>query len=279
MVSVLAALDYDARDALVGAVASQAEKGGPWGRAAFAAVSRTHGNCTNIRLALASLRHNPSLAARHLEWAPVGRTQLEASLVGVTDTMLDAKPLVGEWSIRQQLAHVELTYERYGIGTLWASQRTDDDPLRPPEGSYPDRVGDPTGTPGEPLRDIILRLRRVWFDAIAPLVDIPEDRLQRPTEWHGAEHTVAFRLHRFGAHDLEIATDIRRTTAALDVGLTLPRLLAADLLTSWGEIEATLVGVPDTLLDAEPSEGVSLRLQLQALATADREAAKSLGPS
>lgn len=277
MVGALTALDHAARDALVAGVVSTRVDADTSLRQPFSAISRTQGTRLNIALALASLGWEPSTAVRHLQWAPLGRTRLEAALVGVTDDRLDATPFAGEWSIRQQLAHVELTYERYGIATLWAARRIDDHPLLPPPEAYPGRVDEPMGGPGEPLREIISRLRRVWTDAITPLLDIREDKLQRPTEWHTAEHTVGFRLHRFAAHDLELATDVRRSAAALGVELTLPRLLAVDLIQSWGEIESALLGVPESLLDAQPESGAPLRFQLQSLASADREAAASLG--
>lgn len=276
MVGGLAALDYGARDGLVAAVASTVVTGDTGLRQPFSAISRTHVACVNIALALASLGWAPSAAVRHLQWAPLGRTRLEAALAGLTDEMLDATPSAGEWSIRRQLSHVERTYKRYSIATLWAVRRGDDEPLLPPPNDYPARVDEPEGTESEPLSAAVSRLRRAWADAIAPLVDIPEEKLRRPTEWHAAEHTVGFRLHRFGAHDLEMATDVRRTAAALGVELTLPRLLAVDLAQSWGEIESALLGVPESLLDVQPESGAPLRFQLESLAAADRETAAAL---
>lgn len=175
----------------------------------------------------------------------MGRARLEASLVGVTDEMLDARPFAGEWSMRQQLAHAELTYVRYSIATLHAARRDNSERLLPGEDACPPRQGEPTGAPGEPARAVIERLRRTWDNAIAPLLDIPDGCMQRPTEWHTAEHTVAFRLQRFAQHDLEMATDVRRTAAALGVAPTPPILSAMALVEDWGEVESLLLGVPD----------------------------------
>jgi hypothetical protein len=70
-----------------------------------------------------------------------------------------------------------------------------------------------------------------------------------------------------------MATDIRRTAAALGVEVTLARILAQDLLTSWGELESALLGVPDNLLTEK------IKNDLAALAEADREAANKLTPN
>lgn len=201
-----------------------------------------------LEAALAALGWRRPAAVRHLEWAPIGRARLESALVGVPDALLDRPAASGAWSIRRQLAHVELTDVRYGIATRYGAERRDDEPIAPPASFYPPRDADPIGNPGEPLAAIVARLRRVRAAVIAPLLGIPEDRLQRSVEWHTADHTVGFRLHRFAQHDLEIATDVRATLAALGFAPTPTQRIAAALLASWGEIEAALLGVPTAVL-------------------------------
>lgn len=234
------------RDALAAAVASIAPD--RWSDAhsvaARDAITASTAARVGITAALAKSGWEPSSAVRHLQWAPIGRARLEAALVGVTDGMLDQHPFPGEWSIRQQCAHVQLTYERYSVATLYAAQRAGGDPLLPGPDAYPLRKGEPQGIPGESVLSMVERLRAAWDGAIEPLLAIPSDALQRPTEWHTAEHTVGFRLHRFGAHDLELATDIRATAGALGVRMTAPLSWAAALTADLGELEAVLLDVP-----------------------------------
>lgn len=232
------------RDALVAAIAASTDSAAA-GAAAREVLMAGYEIRARIATALAGARWDPPDAVWHLTWAPLGRTRLEASLVGVTGEMLDARPFAGEWSIRQQLAHVELTYVRYSIATRYAARRGDGESLLPGADAYPARAGEPTGTPDEPARAIVERLRRTWDDAVAPLLDISNDCMQRPTEWHTAEHTVAFRLQRFSQHDLEMATDVRRTAAALGVVRTPSILSAMALVEDWGEVESLLLGVPE----------------------------------
>lgn len=204
---------------------------------------------------LAGLGWDPPAAVRHLQWAPVARARLEASLAGVPDALMDGRPFAGEWTVREQLAHVELTDIRYGIASRHAAARSDDEPLLPPSSAYPPRDDNPGGTPGEQLATILARMRRVREEAIAPLIGLSAEQLLRPTEWHTAEHTLGFRLHRFAQHDLELATDIRRTLAALRHTPTPAIRFAAALVEGWGEIEMTLLGVPGSYLNARTHEG------------------------
>jgi hypothetical protein len=215
---------------------------------------------------LAALGWQGPAAVAHLQWAPIARARLEASLTGATDELLDGQPFPGEWSVRQQLAHVELTDVRYGIATLYAAKRREDEPVIPPAGIYPSRQGEPAGNPGEPLSAILARMRRVRAEAMVPLLGLSAEQLLRPTEWHTAEHTVGFRLHRFAQHDLELATDMQRTLAALGHRPSRAMGIAAAVVEARGELESVLLGVPQPLYDREPpAVGQSLNALLQAM--------------
>jgi hypothetical protein len=227
-----------------------------------------------IRRILAAQNWDAPAAIRHLQWAAIARARLEASLVGVQDDLLDMHPFTGEWSVRQQLAHVELTDIRYTIATQYAVRRNDDEPLAAPPEAYPPREDNPPGNLGETLADILARMRRVRSDAITPLLGITAADLLRSTEWHTAEHTVGFRLHRFGQHDLELATDIQRTLSAAGFRPTPAMELAGSLVEGWGELESALLGVPAAVYDTRPATGgQSLADVLRELATGDRECA------
>jgi len=259
------------RDALVAAVAALPD------HALDARVRALPGQDLVARLSLeaslAALRWQPPAAVRHLRWAPPARARLEGALLGVPDALLDARPQSGEWSLRQQLAHVELTDVRYGIATRYAAERDEDEPMIPHPSLYPPRLGEPSGTPGEPLAAVIARLRRVRAAALEPLLAIPAARLQRPTEWHTAEHTVGFRLHRFAQHDLELTTDVQATLAALGHLPTPALSIGALLVEGWSEVEALLLGVPRAIYHAVPPQnGPTLWSRLAQLCAADREA-------
>lgn len=226
-----------------------------------------------LEAALCALNWQPAAAARHLRWAPPARARLEAALLGVADELLDGRPFAGEWSVRQQLAHVELTDIRYGIATRYAVGRRDDEPLLPPDSAYPPRRAAPDGNPGEPLAAILARMRAVRAAAITPLLQIADVELLRPTEWHTAEHTVGFRLHRFGQHDLEIVSDLQRTLAALGYRPGCAIRLGAALVEARGERDALLLGLPTPLYDQPPSDGsLTVQAALDALHAAEARA-------
>jgi DinB superfamily len=244
----------------------------------FAHMALDHECVVALSEALAALGWDAPAAVRHLQWGPLAWSRLEAALAGVGDALLDGRPFAGEWSVRQQLAHIELTDVRYTIATQYAVTRRDGEPLLPPADAYPARAGDPTGTPGEPLAAIPARMRRVRAAAIAPLLEIAAEDLPRPAEWHTAEHSVGFRLHRFAAHDLELVTDIERTLAALGHRPTWARRIPAALIEGWGEIEKTLLGAPwEELYDATPpGGGLTVTQQIARLCEEDGKAAERI---
>jgi hypothetical protein len=270
------------RDALVGVVATLPDavlrQPMPWGGndqavgEVLLGLSAHRALRLQLQDTLAGLGWDAPAAIHHLQWAPIARARLEAALVGVPDALLDTQPFAGEWRLRQQLAHVELTDIRYTIATQYAIRRRDTDPLLPPEEAYPPRQAEPDGTPGESLAAIVARLRRVRATALTPLLGISATQLLRPTEWHAAEHTVGFRLHRFAQHDLELASDIRHTLAALGNRPTRGMRIASVLVEAWGELEATLLGVPAAIYDRRPSaEDLTITEQLRLLGDADAQ--------
>jgi len=245
----------DARAALVRAVAvlpdavlrSPEGRGQPLpalARELYEVAARDRQAVDDLRGLLDALGWSPPAAVRHLEWAPIARARLEAALVGVPEELLDAHPIPGEWSLRQQLAHVRLTDIRYLLATRYGVRRHDHEPVVPPAEIYPEREANPAGDPGQSLYEILTDLLRVRAEVCAALADIPADRLQRPIEWHTAEHTVGFRLHRFAQHDLELTTDIHATLIAAGHRRSGATRVGAALRESFGEIESALLGVP-----------------------------------
>src|SRR5438034_11593432 len=100
----------------------------------------------------------------------------------------------------------------------------------------------------------------------------------RTTEWHDAEHTIGFRMHRFAQHVLERTTDVQRTLAAAGFRPTRAVGLAATLVEAWGELEAVLLGVPPALYVAPArAGGRSLTDYLDGLRRGDERMVEQVG--
>src|SRR5258708_31687585 len=54
-------------------------------------------------------------------------------IAGQPDDLLDREPGPGEWSLRETMRHIIETEAHFRIKTLWAVDRTAEDPLEPPQ--------------------------------------------------------------------------------------------------------------------------------------------------
>jgi uncharacterized damage-inducible protein DinB len=134
---------------------------------------------------------------------------LRGLLAGLPDDALDAVPLEGEWSLRDVLTHLLEVERNYLKQTLYASKRSDDEPIvtdRPP----PPTDGEIAGGVAE------------WFERLAAaragsraLMALDASALTRPTQWVKHDVDVRFRLHRFAAHLGEHTIQSEKTLAWL----------------------------------------------------------------
>jgi uncharacterized damage-inducible protein DinB len=135
--------------------------------------------------------------------------ELRGLLAGVPDDALDSVPLEGEWSLREVLTHLLEVERSYLKQTMYASRRSDEEPIvtdRPPPPTAEETAGGVAG----------------WIDRLAEaraasraLMDLDTGVLTRPTRWVNHDVDVRFRLHRFGAHIAEHTVQCEKTLAWL----------------------------------------------------------------
>jgi hypothetical protein len=133
-----------------------------------------------------------SEAARATAMAQAVFGDLRGLLCGLPDTVLDAEPGGGEWTLRQVLQHVVLVERRYQSQTVYAVSRTDAEPVR--------------REPDVPAEDDAAAVA-AWLARLSVareegrgLAAAADGRLTRPTIWAGRAVDVRFRLHRFTGH-------------------------------------------------------------------------------
>jgi hypothetical protein len=131
-------------------------------------------------------------AARATALAQAAFGDLRGLLCGLPDTLLDAEPGGGEWTLRQVLQHVLLVERRYQLQATYAVSRTDAEPVRrEPDVSAEDDVAT--------VAAWLERLSAVREEGRG-LAAVADGRLTRPTIWAGHTVDVRFRLHRFTGH-------------------------------------------------------------------------------
>ena len=169
-------------------------------------------------------------AAELISPSTAARWDLQGLLLPLADTVWDADPGGGEWTIRRTLGHVVSGQRYYGIGTAWwqAHEYRADDPALPeavvtwpwmpaavPEETWdgmPSEEAEAEGTPAE-VRD---RLDAVLDRATERLAGTPADRLSAGARWSGFAVDVGFRLGRWSSHLREHTVQVEKTLAMLD---------------------------------------------------------------
>ena len=118
-------------------------------------------------------------------------------LAGQPDDVLDFKPALAEWPLREVVRHMLQTEMSFCASTGWAVKRTDDQPLMLPKELRPaDR--DAPGDGG--VADLVNRLLAARAATDAALCMLLPDDLEKPSLWAGYSVDVRFRLYRFASH-------------------------------------------------------------------------------
>jgi len=181
-------------------------------------------------------------------------------LADVDDELVDREPAVGEWSLRQTLAHTIGVERSYRANTEFALVRADGDPLslpqdpdvpvRTPTGEYRRPRPDPADTAGGVL-DIVAAFARRRAETDDSLSTLSETQLRRPSQWGAAQDPavidVRFRLHRFASHIVEHTVQCEKTALSLGVTLNDPRAVVRSIGAMRGAHERRS---PRAVLDA-----------------------------
>jgi uncharacterized damage-inducible protein DinB len=153
-----------------------------------------------------------SEAARILCLAQEAFGVLRGLLIGLDDGALDRSPGGGAWTLREVLAHVLNVERSYYNQTLYASRRSNHEPVytqqRPPPAAGDEVAGGVRG----------------WIERLASararsfeLAALPAASLTRPTRWSGHDVDIRFRLHRFAVHIAEHTNQCEKVLQALGI--------------------------------------------------------------
>ena len=196
------------------------------------AIYRTLEDAQEAYVGVAALPHPE--AQRILALARRAFGDLRGLLVGLPSELIDRSPREGEWSIRETLRHIILIERRYAVQTLYATERTDSDPMRVADDKMPTPAQiDITGS----LTDMLERVCAARAETHRRLESLSAALLTRPTQWTHFDVDVRFRLHRFAAHLIEHGIQCEKTLATLGVPMTEGRRIVRRLVALLGEVE------------------------------------------
>ena len=186
------------------------------------------------------------------------RWDLHGLLAGLTADAWDADPGGGEWTVRQTMGHIlggQLSYSWYNAWYL-------SHPVavglaeRPPDSDFPPEPTEDelaTGTPAE----VAGRLDSIVDASIAAVAGLDPASMDIGARWAGLPVSIGFRLGRYGSHIREHTIQVDKTLAMLGREPTEVERLVRLILTTYGRLEAVLIGRNVTELDRPLGNRVS----------------------
>ena len=196
------------------------------------ALYRTIEEFQEAAVRAAARRHAES--RRILSLAQRAFGDLRGLLIGLPADLLDVAPRAGEWPLREILRHIVVVEKRYAVGTCYAVERADTDPMRVADGKLPTPAQvDAAGG----IDEVMARLAAARAETDRRLGDLPAAAMGRPTQWIQYDVDVRFRLHRFASHLVEHTIQCEKALAALNWPMTEGRRIVRRLTALIGEVE------------------------------------------
>jgi hypothetical protein len=201
-----------------------------------------------VRKTLDGFGWRQSEAQQILGAAQVTRSDLHGTLIGLTDADMDVAP-PGEWPVRLTLWHIAQSDRTYRAATLWAAElhRAGREWER---NEQPERIAEE----GD-FATFLGHLDAEREAQLAQLADIEADVMTAPTVWMDIRVDVRFRLMRIAHHEREHTAHIMKWREQAGRPLSDAQRLLSNAWRARGVLESQLVGLPDDLLDREPTNG------------------------
>ena len=207
------------------------------------------------------------------------RWELHGILESLDESVLDADPGAGEWSVRATLGHIIESQRSYAWFSAWWLGRRD--------GPLADRADE---SHGEGLPDerreasgsspVILQRLDSLVDLSTSLWSVADaDALAVRARWAGFPVTLAFRTHRWAAHMEEHTLQVEKTLASLGIVPRESHRLHRLLCRAWGDIEAIVLSLPADRVEEAASDRVAgdqIRVAVEGAHTLVRDAASAV---
>lgn len=186
-------------------------------------------------------------AARIVGPATAARWDLHGLLLPLANSLLDADPGGGEWSLRLVLAHTIASQRGYAWSAAWVQAHGPDAtdpgaPVRVPESFWETLPDEATTEAAGTIDDLRARLDAIVDLGAERLSGTPDDLLAIPTRWSGFPVTVGFRYARWSSHIREHSIQVEKTLAMLGHTPAEPARLVRLVLAAYGRAEAAVFG-------------------------------------
>jgi hypothetical protein len=189
-------------------------------------------------------------ATRLIGPTTAARWDLHGLLLPLDDTLLDADPGGGEWSIRLTMGHIIGGQRGYGWGSAWwlTQGYAAGDPAMP--GRAPGDLWD--GLPDEAtseaagsVTELLSRFDEVTDITVERLAGITDEQADFGATWAGFRVTLAFRFGRWSSHIREHAIQIEKTFDMIGHVPDERARLVRNLLAAYGRAESVVFARED----------------------------------
>ncbi len=216
-----------------------------------------------VRKTLDSFGWRQSEAQQILGAAQMTRGDLYGALLGLGDADMDLTP-EGEWPLRITLWHIFQSERTYRVATSWAAALHQAEREWEPH-ERPEQIAEE----GD-FATFVEHLDNEREDLLAALAGTQDAAMTAPTVWAEIRVDVRFRLMRAAHHEREHTAHILKWREQVGRPLTDAQRLLGNAWSARGVLESHLVGLPDDLLDRQPTSGDgSIRAILEHLQQTD----------
>jgi len=203
-----------------------------------------------LAVTLSTLRPKPTSVQHILDQYHAAYMDLQAAVLGVSDTAAEKAPAEGEWPIRKVYAHILGTdfgftaIIRYAL-ELHRANKWENAPI--PESEYPrlyaiSEEGYNNLMDG-PLSGMLTYHRNLHTQIVEEFANIKDNELDLPvTFWEETRFPIRHRLHRYEAHFAQHTIQIDKTLVAIGKAPNESKRLLRKIYAALAEAEGSMIG-------------------------------------
>ncbi|MGE5461734.1 MAG: DinB family protein [Syntrophothermus sp.] len=203
-----------------------------------------------LAVTLASLRDRPTQAQHILSQYHAAYMDLQAAVLGVSNTDAERTPAEGEWSVKQAYSHILGTDLGFSAVIRYALERHRSytwTPSRIPDEEYPRLYGLEEKQYDElmdsSLENMLSFHRELHLRILNEFMSISNQELDLPsTFWEETRFPIRHRLHRYEAHFAQHTVQIDKTLDAIGLPPNESKQLLRKIYTALAEAEGHMIG-------------------------------------
>jgi hypothetical protein len=186
------------------------------------------------------------------------RWELRGALRPLSAADWDADPGGGEWTVRRTIGHIIGGQRSYGWYNAWYLKEgvVGVETVRPSDEVMPPETSEDEEAAGDPAA-VLARFDEVVDANVVASAGLDPAAMRVSARWSGLPVTIDFRLGRYGSHIREHTVQVDKTLAMLDRQPSEVARLVRLVLSTYGRLEACLVGRSADALDRPFADGSS----------------------